>query len=102
MATYEELAQLLIAALTDREKRLEIRREFMRRFNYEPQGDNPEVNELLDLAMSDLADYEPNPEARKGRDYYRDDEQIERIIRKHLKELDRLGVKIPPGPWGAE
>jgi hypothetical protein len=93
MATYDELTLLLIAALETTEGRWGLAKEFVRRFNYEPLGEDPQINELLDLVMTDLADYEPRPEFRRENDDYYDDEQIEGVIRRHLEELGRLGVE---------
>jgi len=96
MTTYEELALLLVDALKMPARREELINEFIRRFNSEPIAEGtPEMDELFDLLMTELNDYEPNLELRIGHDWLYDDERLEEVIRGRLSEIRRGGVKVP-------
>lgn len=88
LATYEDLVAMLNAP----GDRWELTRRFIRGFNYELEGDDPEVNEVLQAVMTLLADYEPRPEFRHENDPHYGDEKIEEIVQRYLAELDRLGI----------
>lgn len=95
MASPVELAELLAKAYREPRRREALVEKFIRRFGQEPlTGGDEEPSEVLDVIMSRLSYYEPNPAWRREYHLYYGESKLVEILCEGIEELRRRGVTV--------